>query len=184
MAWRLQCEKFGPEYSAAVDQLTDADDPKSDSGSKQVFYLFIGAVNSLEARVKELDIMQALCTVCVSMQLFQVILYTNAHPRTAVLVATLHRSVARLAYLFCMLVPFFLFLAFVAFWMFGFQLESFATFGKASTSQLQMLYGHFIRAPGVLSLSDIDATMYWIHAVVFMVVVFFLVPLYFLGRGH
>merc|ERR1712046_365556 len=54
-------------------------------------------------------------------------------------------------------------------------------YGEALEAQLQMLYGHFVRAPGAEALGDVDATMYWIYAVLFMVGVFLLLRFVFLA---
>jgi len=49
------------------------------------------------------------------------------------------------------------------------------------TAHLRMMYGDFIQAPGADGLNTSDKTLYWIHALVFMLVTFILLRFTFLA---
>lgn len=181
MAWRLTRQNTADQYEAALGVQADVSDLSSKDGSSRVLRAFLDTAYLMHESASELDVIHILLCVAVVLQLVQLTIYFHQHPRTAVLSATMQRSLERLCYLAVLFVPFFFFLAFVAFWMFGFELSAFANFGQAMTSQLRMLYGDFLRAEGVPALSQADATMYWIHAVLFLVTVFLLLRFVFLA---
>eukprot|EP00927_Polykrikos_kofoidii_P019973 TRINITY_DN19397_c0_g1_i1.p1 TRINITY_DN19397_c0_g1~~TRINITY_DN19397_c0_g1_i1.p1 ORF type:complete len:951 (+),score=136.76 TRINITY_DN19397_c0_g1_i1:59-2911(+) len=181
MAWRLQRPSVGEKYQSVLRTQAKVEDITSREGSQRGVEAFLGAAHLLHESAEELDVIHLILFITVLIQGVQALIYFHAHPRTAVLSATMQRAMERLCYLAVLFVPFFFFLAFLAFWMFGFRLVTFANFGQALTSQLRMLYGDFLRAPGVPGLGDADAAMYWIHAVVFLVSMFLVFRFVFLA---
>eukprot|EP00927_Polykrikos_kofoidii_P073537 TRINITY_DN6956_c0_g4_i1.p1 TRINITY_DN6956_c0_g4~~TRINITY_DN6956_c0_g4_i1.p1 ORF type:complete len:1052 (+),score=192.94 TRINITY_DN6956_c0_g4_i1:213-3158(+) len=180
LAWRLARTSVSEQYERALE-IQGNELYLTKASSKNVLDAFVDTAKLMHECAEELDTIHVLLLITVVMQLVQMLLFFHSHPRTAVLSATMQLAFERLCYLATLFIPFFVFMAFIAFWMFGFQLTTFANFGQALTSQLQMLYGDFLQAPGVPTLSDADGTMYWIHAVLFLVTVFMLMRFVFLA---
>eukprot|EP00929_Paragymnodinium_shiwhaense_P057939 TRINITY_DN29026_c0_g1_i1.p1 TRINITY_DN29026_c0_g1~~TRINITY_DN29026_c0_g1_i1.p1 ORF type:complete len:894 (-),score=159.45 TRINITY_DN29026_c0_g1_i1:482-3163(-) len=181
LMWKPSREHVSIEFSQALQDYMSISDLSGDAGKKLAMAAFVKAADRLLRLDWELEYAHVFTALAISSNLVLFLIYMHAHPRTAVLSATFQKAMGRLAYLFVIMIPTFLFFGFIGFWMFGFELDNFATYGEALEAQLQMLYGHFVRAPGAEALGDVDATMYWIYAVLFMVGVFLLLRFVFLA---
>jgi len=181
MLWKPSREPASVEISKALRNYMLIEDLTGEAGQKDAIKYVFDAANRLLRLDWELEYALIFTALLISANLVLFLIYMHAHPRTAVLSGTFQKAMGRLGYLFVVMVPTFLFFGFIAFWMFGFELDTFATYGEALEAQLQMLYGHFVRAPGADKMGDVDSTMYWIYALIFMVGVFLLLRFVFLA---
>ena len=104
-------------------------------------------------------------------QFLQVVLAFNVHPRVAMLTSTVQRALKNMFHFFFVFGIVFLMLAFMANFLLGGRIHLFNTFGSSCTTQIRMLFGEFIYADGVETLSGTALVMYWLYAVSFMLVV-------------
>lgn len=104
-------------------------------------------------------------------QFLQFIFYMNAHPKMAVLTATVAGALNNLMHFMFLFIILFFMLAFMAHWMLGEYIKEFGTYGNALLSQMQMFFGEFIKAEHTDELHGVMLLMYWIYAWTFIVVV-------------
>jgi len=114
-------------------------------------------------------------------QFVQLIFYMNAHPKMAVLTATLWRAFDNMLHFLMLFSILFLMLAYMAHWMLGGDIDIFSTFGGTISAQGRMIYGEFIYASGAEDLNGIMMVMYWFYAFTFMLVMFFTLLNFFLA---
>merc|ERR1719329_624136 len=99
--------------------------------------------------------------------------YFHVHPGMASFSSTALKAMSSIAHFLTIFVLLFLLSTFLVHWMFGDELAAFSTLGRALTSQMQMVYGHFLYAPEAAALDNETANMYWIYALTFAVLMFF-----------
>jgi len=104
-------------------------------------------------------------------QFLQFIFYMNAHPKMAVLTATVTGALNNLMHFMLLFIILFLMLAFMAHWMLGEYIKEFGTFGTTILSQMQMFFGEFIKAEDTDELHGVMLLMYWVYAWTFIVIV-------------
>jgi len=114
-------------------------------------------------------------------QFIQLMLYFGVHPRMGVLTLTVYRALSQLVHFAIVFLCIFLMLAFMAHWMLGGQIKEFLSFDAAVKSQARMLFGEFIHAENAGELDGAMEAMYWIYALTFMIVIFFLLLNFFLA---
>jgi len=115
------------------------------------------------------------------MQFLQLIFYFNAHPKMAVLTATIAKAGSEIIHFLMLFGILFCMLSFIAYWQIGTQLSTFATFGDALSGQARMLFGEFIYASGAENLHASDMILYWLYAFTFMLLMFFTLLNFFLA---
>jgi hypothetical protein len=168
-------------YETAMEMVSITRDPASEAGSFDMF----GAFFTLSTYFDDVEEMTEWITifsyVTACVHIVQIVKYLHVHPGTAVLSATVIRAFERLFYLLFLFAPLFLFLSFVAFCLFGYELPAFATYGDALTTHLRMAYGDFVQASRADGLNPSDTALYWIHALVFMLATFILLRFTFLA---
>lgn len=114
----------------------------------------------------------------------QCILYFNAHPRMAILTATLEKAFSDMAHFLTLFMFLFAFLAFLAYFQFGDQVDEYKSFSDAFESQVLMIFGEFLytsNAGDRLSPPSQQYTFYWIYAGTFLLIAFFVLLNFFLA---
>merc|ERR1711907_870695 len=101
-------------------------------------------------------------------QFVQLIFYFNAHPRMAVLTATVLKAMDNILHFLMIFASLFLGLAFLVHWMLGEYIASFGTLSGAISAQGRMIFGEFIYADGAEHLQGPMLFMYWVYAITFM----------------
>lgn len=135
---------------------------------------FFGAVDSIYDNVDTLDSWHFISYLVVVLQIAQLVCYFHAHPRLGLITNTIMNTMMTLLHFAFLSILIFMMLTFMVYWAFGSELEAFRTFGRAATAQLNMIYGDYIYAKGASELDDSTSFMYWLYALTFMILVFFL----------
>jgi len=114
-------------------------------------------------------------------QILQLVFLCNAHPKMAVLTATIHRAMDHIGHFLALFGILYVVLALLGHWMLGPYIASFGTIGTTLASQVQMMFGEFIKADGVDTLDGSMAAIYWIFASTFMLLVIWTLMNFFLA---
>jgi len=179
--WSAQ-DEMGAKVGEALDAFLAVESPAQEADSSKALDVFFNSAEGLRTQAEGLNWLCMLCYMVASLQLVQLAVYFHeGHPRMAMLTATVKRALYELFHVAVLLVLLYIFFAFVLHWMFGRSLPESETLGQAMQSQLKMMYGEYIRLPGVTGLDDDAATAYWIHAVIFLVFAFFIIRFVFLA---
>lgn len=180
--WRSGQNEMGDAFEEALQAFLSVEGPRQDPDALKATDAFFVAADSLRSEAETLNWFCLMCYVVGSLQLAQLVVYFHeAHPGMALFTKVMQRALMSLLHLLVLLLLFYVLLAFLLHWMFGRSLAESETFGRGITSQLKMIYGDYVRLPGVTSLDDDAATAYWIYAVIFMTVAFFLARFVFLA---
>jgi hypothetical protein len=150
--------------------------------TNQATATFFEAAESLIGRVEVLNMLCCVCFVVAAIQLLQLVAYFNeAHPKMALLTDVVHRAFSWLWHLVVLLFLILFLGAFIFHWIFGQFLAEAETYGRSVRSLLQITYGQYVQVPGAADLDDETATAFWFFALVFVVLVFFIVRFLFLA---
>eukprot|EP00403_Amphidinium_massartii_P024999 CAMPEP_0178391464 /NCGR_PEP_ID=MMETSP0689_2-20121128/11178_1 /TAXON_ID=160604 /ORGANISM="Amphidinium massartii, Strain CS-259" /LENGTH=1125 /DNA_ID=CAMNT_0020012011 /DNA_START=11 /DNA_END=3385 /DNA_ORIENTATION=- len=150
-------------------------------GDTDVIQKYFDVKTKIYEDTNELYRWRCIAYVICYLQFIQLILYFNAHPKVAMLTATLHRSYPQLepfVFVFSCVV---LFLGFMAHWMLGADVVEFKTIVESLVSVVKMLYGEFLTPDG---LDEIHAEMeiiFYIYALTFLIIVYYLLLNFFLA---
>lgn len=134
---------------------------------------YFDAADEIDGHLGFLDMAHVFCFIAVSLQIFQLMSYFHVHPGMASFSSTAMRAMSSIVHFLALFVLLFLLSTFLVHWMFGDELAAFSTLGRSLTSQMQMIYGHFLYTPEAAALDSDTANMYWIYALTFAVVMFF-----------
>jgi hypothetical protein len=97
-------------------------------------------------------------------QFFQLILYFSAHPKMALLTATIGKAFQSILHFLLLFGTLFSMFAFSAHWMFGDYIEVFGTYGETVKQQVRMIVTGEIWTDGAENLNDTMTAMYWLYA--------------------
>mmetsp|Transcript_18300 Transcript_18300/g.57377 ORF Transcript_18300/g.57377 Transcript_18300/m.57377 type:complete len:610 (+) Transcript_18300:378-2207(+) len=114
-------------------------------------------------------------------QFLQMIFYFNAHPKMAVLTATVRTALSNLGHFAVLFSFLYLMLGFMAHWMLGPHLKEFGTMSNTVRSQARMLAGEFIQANQAEALRGQMLAMYWLYAMTFLLVMVWTLMNFFLA---
>lgn len=105
-------------------------------------------------------------------QFIQLILYFNVHPRMAVLTHTIQNGLDHMVHFLLLFSILFGFLAFMAHWMFGPDLDIFQTMMQTISEQVRILFGEYLVAgEGMKNLSGRVFGIYVLYFITFMFIV-------------
>lgn len=112
----------------------------------------------------------AYCVIYV--QFIQLIMYFNVHPRMALLTDTIKCGIDHMLHFLLLFSILFCFLAFMAHWMFGPDLDIFQTFPQTISEQVRILFGEYLVAgEGMKNLYGPMFGIYVLYFITFMFVV-------------
>merc|ERR1719359_1207753 len=112
----------------------------------------------------------AYCVIYV--QFIQLIMYFNVHPRMALLTNTIKSGIDHMLHFLLLFAILFCFLAFMAHWMFGPDLDIFQTFPQTISEQVRILFGEYLVAgEGMKSLTGTIFGIYILYFITFMFIV-------------
>jgi hypothetical protein len=182
LVWWIARIAIAEEFEEVLRAFLSVESPAQDPDAQQAISVFFSGAQSLVADAERLNWLCCGFYVVASFQLVQLAVYFHeAHPKMAVVTCTMRRALSGLLHVAVLLLFCYIFFAFALHWIFGRSLKKSETFAQAMRSQLQMIYGEYIRLPGVASLDADAATFYWIYAVIFLVVAFFILRFVFLA---
>jgi hypothetical protein len=105
-------------------------------------------------------------------QFVQLIMYFNVHPRMALLTNTIKNGIDHMFHFLLLFAILFCFLAFMAHWMFGPDLDIFQTFPQTISEQVRILFGEYLVAgEGMKNLYGPMFGIYVLYFITFMFVV-------------
>lgn len=110
--------------------------------------------------------------IVIYVQFIQLIMYFNVHPRMALLTNTIMNGIDHMAHFLLLFAILFCFLAFMAHWMFGPDLDIFQTFPQTISEQVRILFGEYLVAgEGMRNLYGPMFGIYVLYFITFMFVV-------------
>lgn len=120
--------------------------------------------------------------VIMYIQFVQLVFYFNAHPRMAVLYATLEKCAQEMAHFLLLFFFLFMFLAMMAYFQFGDHVPQYSTFAQSIESHVMMIFGDFLTVEEAANrLSPTQYFLYWVYAGTFLLVTFFILLNFFLA---
>merc|ERR1719326_2460177 len=124
---------------------------------------------------------KATAYIVLYVQFIQIVFYFNAHPRMAVLYRTVMQAMSEMIHFLLLFAALFVFLAYLAYFQFGDQVNEYSTFPGALISQVKMVFGEFIYVEISNNLEGSQFYLYWIYVITFTLIAFWILLNFFLA---